>query len=58
MLEKTMDWKRVDVTFDSQDHSEVSLYLGSRLKSGKIWWSDVRIEPAGWSTSSGATACR
>jgi hypothetical protein len=49
MLEKTQDWKRVDITFCSQDNSEVALYLGSWApKGGKIWWDDVKIEPGGF----------
>lgn len=47
-VEKTQDWKRIDVTFNSMEFSEVNLYLGVwGGKHGKIWWDDVRIEPAG-----------
>ena len=47
-VEKTQDWKRIDVTFNSLESSEVNLYLGVwGGKRGKIWWDDVRIEPAG-----------
>ena len=47
-VEKTQDWKRIDVTFNSLEFSEVNLYLGVwGGKRGKIWWDDVRIEPAG-----------
>jgi hypothetical protein len=49
ITKETMDWTRVDVTFCSQDKSEVTLYLGSwGGKGGKIWWSDVKIEPGGF----------
>lgn len=44
----TQDWKRIDVTFNSLDNTEVNLYLGVwGGKGGKIWWDDVRLEPAG-----------
>ncbi len=44
----TQDWKRIDVCFNSLDNTEVNFYLGVwGGKGGKIWWDDVRIEPAG-----------
>ena len=47
-IHKTMDWTRLHATFASLDNREVGLYLGSyNAKGGKIWWSDVRIEPGG-----------
>jgi hypothetical protein len=47
-IRKTMDWTRFHATFASVDSSEVGLYLGSyAVHGGKIWWSDVRIEPGG-----------
>jgi hypothetical protein len=47
-IEPTQDWKRIDVTFNSLEFSEVSLYLGVwGGKRGTIWWDDVRIDPAG-----------
>jgi hypothetical protein len=47
-VDKTQDWKRIDVTFNSLECSEVNLYLGVwGGKRGTIWWDDVRIEPAG-----------
>ena len=43
-----MDWTRLHATFASLDNREVGLYIGSyNAKGGKIWWSDVRIEPGG-----------
>jgi hypothetical protein len=46
-VEKTQDWRRVDVTFNSLECSEVNLYLGVwGGKDGTLWWDDVRIEPA------------
>jgi hypothetical protein len=48
-IEKTMDWKRIDASFCSQDNTEVTIYVGTwEGKAGKIWWDDVRIEPAGF----------
>jgi len=45
----TQDFKRVDVTFNSLDNTEVNFYLGVwGGKRGKIWWDDVRVEPGGW----------
>jgi hypothetical protein len=47
-IEKTQDWKRIDVTFNSLEAKKVNLYLGVwGGKRGKIWWDDLRIEPAG-----------
>lgn len=47
-IDKTQDWKRVDITFNSLMFSEVNFYLGVwGGKGGKIWWDDLRIEPAG-----------
>ncbi len=47
-IRKTMDWTRLHATFASLDNSEVTLCLGSyNAKGGKIWWSDVQIEPGG-----------
>ena len=47
-VEKTQDWKRIDVTFNSLESSQVNLYLGIwGGRGGKIWWDDVRIEPGG-----------
>ena len=47
-VEPTQDWKRIDVTFNSLEFSQVNLYLGVwGGKGGKIWWDDVRVEPGG-----------
>lgn len=47
-IERTQPWKRVDITFNNLESSEVTLYLGVwGGRRGKIWWDDVRIEPAG-----------
>ena len=48
-VKRTMDWTRLHATFCSTDNSEVGLYIGSySAKGGKIWWSDVQIEPGGF----------
>ena len=47
-IEKTQDWKQVDITFNSLEFSEVNLYLGVwEGKGGTLWWDDLQIEPAG-----------
>ncbi|MGA2064883.1 MAG: hypothetical protein ABSG86_07940 [Thermoguttaceae bacterium] len=47
-IRKTMDWTRLHAAFASAENTEVGIYLGSyNAKGGKIWWSDVRIEPGG-----------
>jgi len=48
-IKKTMDWTRFHFSFCSLDHTAVTLYLGCwGPKTGKIWWDDVQIEPAGF----------
>jgi hypothetical protein len=45
---RTQDWRRIDITFNSLEFSEVNLYLGVwGGRGGRIWWDDVQIEPAG-----------
>ena len=47
-VERTQDWKRIDITFNSLESSQVNLYLGIwGGRRGKIWWDDVRLEPGG-----------
>ena len=47
-VNKTQDWKRIDVTFNSLEFSQVNLYLGIwGSRRGTIWWDDVRVEPGG-----------
>jgi len=47
-IERTQDWRRVDVTFNSLEHRLVRLYLGVwGGEGGTIWWDDARIAPAG-----------
>ena len=46
--EKTQDWKRCDVVFNSLEGGDASLYLGSWYgKDGKVWWDDLSIEELG-----------
>ena len=46
--DKTQDWKRYDLVFNSLDNTEGLLYLGSWYgKEGKVWWDDVQIEEVG-----------
>lgn len=44
----TQDWKHYDVTFNSLEHTNGRLYLGSWSgKSGTMWWDDLQIEEIG-----------
>jgi hypothetical protein len=46
--ERTQDWKRYDIVFNSFDQTEANLYLGSWWgKDGKLWWDDLAIEEIG-----------
>jgi len=48
-IKKTMDWTRLHASFCSQDNTEVTVYLGCWApKTGRVWWDDVKIEPAGF----------
>ncbi len=48
-IEETMDWKRIGVSFNSLEASEVGIYIGTwGGRTGSIWFDDVRIEPAGF----------
>jgi hypothetical protein len=47
-VERTQDWKRYDIVFNSFDQTEANLYLGSWWgKDGKVWWDDLSIEEIG-----------
>lgn len=47
-VEKTQDWKRYDLVFNSLDYNEGRLYLGAwNGKSGKLWWDDLKIQEIG-----------
>jgi hypothetical protein len=44
----TQDWTRWDLVFNSLDHREAMLYLGSwGGKEGKCWWDDLSVEEIG-----------
>ena len=48
-IERTRDWMRLDIVFNTLEATGVSLYLGTwDGRSGTIWWDDARIEPAGF----------
>jgi hypothetical protein len=41
----TQDWTETHVIFDSLDHTNVNLYLGSwDPRSGELWFKDARLE--------------
>jgi hypothetical protein len=43
--ERTQDWTHYDLVFNSLDHQDAALYLGSWYgKDGKVWWDDLTIE--------------
>lgn len=47
-IERTMDWKTIDVTFNTLDNEDVSVYFGVwGGKGGTLWWDNVRLEPGG-----------
>ena len=47
-VESNQDWKRVDVTFNSLDHTEAMFYLGVwGGHKGKLWWRNPRLEECG-----------
>jgi hypothetical protein len=46
--ERTQDWTHYDLVFNSLDHTDAQLYLGSWYgKDGKLWWDDLGIEEIG-----------
>jgi len=45
---ETQDWTHYDLVFNSLDHGDALLYLGSWYgKDGKFWWDDLTIEEIG-----------
>jgi hypothetical protein len=47
-VEKTQDWKEYQLVFNSLDHNEGRLYVGTwNGKNGKLWWDDLKIEEIG-----------
>jgi hypothetical protein len=48
-IERTQDWRRLDLCFNTLETGEVRLYVGTwGGEGGTIWWDDIRIEPAGF----------
>jgi hypothetical protein len=46
--EKTQDWTRVDLVFNSLNETDASLYLGTwGGNGGKLWWDDLAVEEIG-----------
>jgi hypothetical protein len=46
--ERTQDWTHYDLVFNSLDHRDAMLYLGSwGGKDGKMWWDDLSVEEIG-----------
>ncbi|MEW6756382.1 MAG: hypothetical protein AB1505_36230, partial [Candidatus Latescibacterota bacterium] len=47
-VQRTQDWKRYDLLFNSLSFDEVRIYFGCwGGKSGRIWWDDVQLEEVG-----------
>ena len=47
-VKSTQDWKRYDLVFNSFEHREGRLYLGSWSgKNGKLWWDDISLQEIG-----------
>jgi hypothetical protein len=46
--ERTQDWTHYDLVFNSLDHRDATLYLGSWSgREGKLWWDDLSVEEIG-----------
>jgi hypothetical protein len=46
--ERTQDWTHYDLVFNSLDHKDAMLYLGSwDGKDGRMWWDDLSVEEIG-----------
>jgi len=46
--DRTQDWKRYDLVFNSLEHREGLLYVGCWSgRDGKLWWDDLRLEELG-----------
>lgn len=47
-LQRTEDWRRVYVVFNSQTNSKVNVYWGIwGGRGGKLWWDGLSVEDAG-----------
>jgi hypothetical protein len=45
---RTQDWTHHDLVFNSLEHREGRLYLGTWSgKAGKLWWDDISVEEIG-----------
>jgi hypothetical protein len=43
--DRTQDWTHYDLVFNSLEHSDAMLYLGSWSgREGKLWWDDLSVE--------------
>ena len=48
-IKPTQDWKQYHATFCSLENTSLTLLIGSwNGKKGKVWFDDVRVEPAGF----------
>lgn len=47
-LQRTEDWRRAYVVFNSQDNTKVNVYWGIwGGRGGKLWWDGLSVEDAG-----------
>jgi hypothetical protein len=47
-VERAQDWTHYDLVFNSLDHTDARLYVGSwHGRDGKLWWDDLSIEEIG-----------
>jgi hypothetical protein len=47
-IDKTQEWKRVDVIFNTIDSQDIELRLGGwGCGKGTVWFADIKAEPAG-----------
>lgn len=43
------EWLRYDVCFPTLENTEIAIYIGTyNTRAGKVWYSDVKLEPAGF----------
>ena len=48
-VKRTQDWTHYDLVFNSLDNTEARVYCGVwGGKTGKLWWDDLVMEPAGF----------
>src|SRR5579862_3965973 len=49
-IKETQDWTVYDKTINTMDYDTITVYVGSwEGRTGKIWFADVKMEPAGMS---------